>query len=194
MQTRAIYALPGRQSIAIVHGDITEAVVDAVVNAANEQLQHGGGVAGAISRRGGDTIQAQSDQWVREHGRVATGSAAITGAGRLPAKYVIHAVGPIWGSGDEERKLAGAVTNALTLADAHGVHSIAIPAISSGIYGMPKEVSARVVIQTVVDYLAARPQSAIGEIVLCIIDEVTLTTFLAQARLLLGEASGLNEQ
>ncbi len=143
MQTRATYSLTDGRTIAIVHGDITEANVDAIVNAANEHLQHGGGVAGAISRRGGDAIQAQSSKSVREHGRVPTGSAAITGAGRLPAKYVIHAVGPIWGSGDEERKLAAAVTSALTLADEHGVTSIAIPAISSGIYGMPKDVSAQ---------------------------------------------------
>ena len=147
MQTRAAYQLPDGRTIVIVHGDITEAHVDAIVNAANEHLQHGGGVAGAISRRGGDSIQAQSSRWVREHGRVPTGSAAITGAGRLPAKYIIHAVGPIWGSGDEEGKLAAAVTSALTLADEHGATSIAIPAISSGIYGMPKDVSARVLIQ-----------------------------------------------
>jgi O-acetyl-ADP-ribose deacetylase (regulator of RNase III) len=187
MHTRATYTLPGGQTLAIVHGDITEAAVDAIVNAANEQLQHGGGVAGAISRRGGDTIQAESDQWVQEHGRVVTGSAAITGAGRLPAKYVIHAVGPVWGSGDEERKLDQAVTSALALADVQGVRSIAIPAISSGIYGMPKDVSARVLIQTAVDYLQAHADSAVAEVRFCNIDEVTVTAFLTQARSLLGK-------
>lgn len=79
MHKRATYPLPGGQTITIVHGDITAAAVDAIVNAANEQLQHGGGVAGAIRRRGGDIIQVESERWVREHGRVKTGSAAIGG-------------------------------------------------------------------------------------------------------------------
>jgi O-acetyl-ADP-ribose deacetylase len=187
MHTRATYILSGGQTIAIVHGDITEAAVDAIVNAANEHLQHGGGVAGAISRRGGASIQAESDQWVREHGRVATGSAAITGAGRLPAKHVIHAVGPVWGSGDEESKLAQAVTSALTLADAHRVRSIAIPAISSGIYGMPKELSARALILAAVDYLQAHRDGTIAAVQFCNIDEVTVAAFLTQAQLLLGK-------
>jgi putative ATPase len=187
MQTRATYSLTDGRTIAIVQGDITEANVDAIVNAANEHLQHGGGVAGAISRRGDDSIQAQSSKWVREHGRVPTGSAAITGAGRLPAKYVIHAVGPIWGSGDEERKLAAAVTSALTLADEHGVTSIAMPAISSGIYGMPKDVSAKVLIQATADYLYHHPQSPLRTIQFCNIDEITVKAFVAQAPLVLGE-------
>ena len=189
MHTRGTYTLPGGRTIAIEHGDITEANVDAIVNAANEHLQHGGGVAGAISRRGGESIQAESSRWVRERGKVPTGSAAITGAGRLPARYVIHAVGPIWGSGDEERKLAAAVTSALTLADEHGVTSIAIPAISSGIYGMPKDVSARVLIQTTREYLRHHPQSSLRTIQFCNIDEVTVKAFEAQARLELGEES-----
>ena len=184
MHTRATYTLRGGQTIAIVHGDITEAKVDAIVNAANEHLQHGGGVAGAISRRGGDTIQAESNQWVREHGRVAAGSAAITGAGRLPAQYVIHAVGPIWGSGDEERTLARALTSALNLADARGVKSIAIPAISSGIYGMPKDVSARVLIEAAVNYLEGHANSTVTVIEFCNIDDLTVTAFLNQAQIM----------
>jgi O-acetyl-ADP-ribose deacetylase len=189
MHTRATYPLPGDRIIAIVYGDITEADVDAIVNAANEYLQHGGGVAGAISRRGGDSIQAESSRWVREHGKVPTGSAAITGAGRLPASYVIHAVGPIWGSGDEECKLAAAVTSALALADEHGVASIAIPAISSGIYGMPKDVSTRVLIEATAEYLRHHPQSHLRIIQFCNIDEATVKAFEAQALLVLGEES-----
>ena len=189
MPTRATYALPGGRTITIVHGDITEANADAIVNAANEHLQHGGGVAGAISRRGGESVQAESSRWVREQGKVPTGSAAITGAGRLHAKYVIHAVGPIWGSGDEERKLASAVTSALALADEHGVTSIAIPAISSGIYGMPKDVSARVLIQATVEFLRHHPQSPLRIVQFCNIDEVTVQAFEAQAPLVLREES-----
>jgi O-acetyl-ADP-ribose deacetylase len=189
MPTRATYELSGGRTIAIVHGDITEANVDAIVNAANEHLQHGGGVAGAISRHGGESIQAESSRWVREHGKVPTGSAAITGAGRLPARYGIHAVGPIWGSGDEEHKLIAAVTSALALADEHGVTSIAIPAISSGIYGMPKDVSARVLIRATVEYLHHHPQSTLRTVQFCNIDEVTVQAFAAQAQLVLGEES-----
>lgn len=185
MQLRATYTLPGGQIIAVSQGDITEAVVDAIVNAANERLQHGGGVAGAISRQGGSIIQAESDEWVCKHGRVRTGSAAITSGGRLSARYVIHAVGPVWGSGNEERKLASALASALALADAHGVTGIAVPAISSGIYGMPKEISARVLIQAAVEYLRDHPQSTIGEIRFCSIDAATVAAFLAAARVLL---------
>ncbi|GAF90961.1 unnamed protein product, partial [marine sediment metagenome] len=92
----------------VVQDDITEEQVDAIVNAANEQLAHGGGVAGAIVRAGGREIQDESRRWVREHGDVPTGGAAITGAGELKARYVIHAVGPVWGMGNEEALLAGA--------------------------------------------------------------------------------------
>src|SRR3990172_8126392 len=97
------------QTVQIVQGDITVEGVDAIVNAANEHLQHGGGVAWAISNKGGPAIQQESDEWVREHGRVSHSHPAWTSGGRLPAKYVIHAVGPVWGDGDEDSKLESAV-------------------------------------------------------------------------------------
>ena len=92
-------------TLTTVQGDITAECVDAIVNAANEQLHHGGGVAAAIVRAGGAGIQTESTAWVAEHGKVETGSAAITGGGELDAKFVIHAVGPVWGTGDEVAKL-----------------------------------------------------------------------------------------
>jgi len=92
------------QIVRIVRGDLTQEPVEAIVNAANEHLAHGGGVAGVIVRRGGHVIQEESSRWVREHGPVPTGGAAITTAGQLPARYVIHAVGPVWGTGDEEAR------------------------------------------------------------------------------------------
>ncbi len=187
MVVRATYTLATGQALTIVQGDITEAAVDAIVNAANESLQHGGGVAGAIRRRGGDSIQIESDQWVRAHGRVATGSAAITGAGQLPARYVIHAVGPIWGSGDEEHKLAQAAACTFALADAQAVRTIAIPAISSGIYGMPKNISARVLRQAAVTYFESHPGSSITEVQFCNIDELTVSVFLSEAEKLFSE-------
>src|SRR5574338_248662 len=111
------HIFPTGQTLQIVQGDITIEEVDAIVNAANEYLQHGGGVARTISKSGGPSIQKESDTWVREHGRVPHANPAWTSGGRLPAKYVIHAVGPVWGDGDEDHKLEAAVTGSLRVAD-----------------------------------------------------------------------------
>src|SRR5512139_4331821 len=112
--------LPTGQTLQIVQGDITMEAVDAIVNAANEHLQHGGGVAWAISKKGGPVIQKESNDWVRQHGPIPHSHPAWTSGGLLPAKYVIHAVGPVWGDtqsagagGDEDKKLAEAVTGSL---------------------------------------------------------------------------------
>ena len=107
------FTLPSGQTLALYHGDLTEEKVDAIVNAANEHLAHGGGVAGAIVRRGGREIQEESYAWVRQHGPAGHDKPALTGAGKLPCKAVIHAVGPMWGAGDEDRKLRAAYTSAL---------------------------------------------------------------------------------
>src|SRR5512147_2528060 len=113
--------LPSGKRIQIVQGDITAESVDAIVNAANRHLQHGGGVAGAIVRKGGAGIQAESDAWVRAHGPVPYGEPAYTAAGRLPCRFVIHAVGPVWGEGQEDEKLTAAVAGSLRLADRLGL-------------------------------------------------------------------------
>src|SRR5690349_17761204 len=97
----AAYTLPNGTVIALERGDLTEATVDAIVNAANAHLQHGGGVAGAIVRRGGRVIQDESDAWVRANGNAGHARPALTGAGSLPAKAVIHAVGPVWRGGGQ---------------------------------------------------------------------------------------------
>lgn len=170
------------QVIRIVQGDITQERVDAIVNAANERLAHGGGVAGAIARQGGPEIQAESDAWVRQHGPVPTGSAAITGAGRLPARYVIHAVGPVWGSGDEEAKLASTVRSALQLAEEHGLGSISLPAISAGIFGFPRERCAQVLLGTVAAFLNERKKGHLREVRICLYDSPMAELFLAEAR------------
>src|SRR5574342_878378 len=117
--------LPTGQTVQIVQGDITIEQVDAIVNAANEHLQHGGGVAWAISKKGGPTIQKESDEWIRQHGPVSHSHPAWTSGGLLPAKYVIHAVGPVWGDGDEDDKLSDAVTASLRVADELKCESIA---------------------------------------------------------------------
>src|SRR3972149_3751258 len=116
------------QTLQIVQGDITIDEVDAIVNAANEHLQHGGGVAWAVVKRGGNVIQKESDEWIRKNGRVSHSHPAWTSGGRLPAKYVIHAVGPVWGEGGEDSKLADAVRGSLTVADELNCSSIALPA------------------------------------------------------------------
>ncbi len=176
------WSLPGGSCIRIVRGDITEERVDAIVNAANERLAHGGGVAGAIVRKGGPEIQEESTAWVRRHGPVPTGSAAVTGAGRLPARYVIHAVGPVWGSGDEEAKLARAVRSALERAEELGLASIAFPAISAGIFGFPVAGCARVLLGTIAAYLQEHPAGPIREVRVCLFDAATADVFVAEAK------------
>lgn len=124
--------------IEVVVGDLTSQDVGAVVNAANTHLQHGGGVAAALARAGGPQIQAESDDWVRRHGPLSVGVAAVTSAGEMPAEYVIHVAGPIYRVGqDNEGLLRSAVSSALDAAVRIGVTSVAFPAISAGIYGYP---------------------------------------------------------
>ena len=143
--------------VRVIRGDITEAPVDAIVNAANSHLQHGGGVAGAIVRKGGSIIQEESDRI----GYVPVGESAVTTAGRLPAKYVMHTVGPRWGEGDEEAKLGSAVRNTLELAEKKGFATIAMPAISAGIFGFPKDRCSRIIVHEIAAF-APRAKSVKG--------------------------------
>ncbi len=166
-----------RHSCLLVQGDITDERVDAIVNAANSHLQHGGGLAAAIARRGGEAIQAESDAWVRAHGEVRHERPAVTGPGRLPVRAVIHAVGPVWGSGEEDGKLRSAILGALEAAEERGFASIALPAVSTGIFGFPKQRGAGVIFQAVEDFVAARPGSRLAEIRVTILDDPTLEAF-----------------
>jgi O-acetyl-ADP-ribose deacetylase (regulator of RNase III) len=136
------------QTLELVEGDITQQHVDAIVNAANSRLAGGGGVDGAIHRRGGPGIMQETDRLYPDG--CPTGSAVISGAGNLPAKYVLHAVGPVWGGGSrgEGELLASAHRRCLELALEHDCRSIAFPAISTGVYGYPLELAARVAIRT----------------------------------------------
>jgi len=140
------------QTIQIVQGDITTEHVDVIVNAANENLQHGGGVAWAISNKGGAAIQSESDDWIRQRGPVTHSHPAWTSGGLLPAKFVIHAVGPVWGDGDEDKKLSDAVTGSLRVADELKCSSIAMPAISTGIFVFPKDRAAKIILSTIENY------------------------------------------
>ncbi|MEM0087650.1 MAG: ADP-ribose-binding protein [Thermofilum sp.] len=134
----------GRLKVELVEGDITELEADAIVNAANSYLKHGGGVAAAIVRKGGQVIQEESDRWVRERGPVPVGGVAVTSAGKLKARYVIHAVGPRFGEEGGDEKLASAVRNSLGKAEELGLRSIALPAISTGVFGYPYDRCARI--------------------------------------------------
>jgi O-acetyl-ADP-ribose deacetylase (regulator of RNase III) len=168
-----------RTILELVEGDITELAPDAIVNAANERLAHGGGVAGIISRRGGPTIQRESDAWVRQHGRVATGSAAITSGGGLNARYVIHAVGPIYdGTLRSAELLASATRAALKMADEHGLKSIALPAISTGIFGYPLEEAARIMLEASIAYL--RDETALERVIFCLYGQRAFDVFVRE--------------
>lgn len=160
-------------SIELVQGDITALEVDAVVNAANEDLQLGAGVAGAIRRRGGASIQRECDRI----GRCPTGGAVVTGGGDLPAKFVIHAVGPVWrgGSDGEEALLASAVSSALDRAEEIGAKSVALPALSTGIYGFPMDKAAEITVREARRF-AFRTRS-IERILFCLFDEKALSAF-----------------
>jgi O-acetyl-ADP-ribose deacetylase (regulator of RNase III) len=133
----------------ILEGDITDLEVEAIVNPANEQLQLGSGVAGAIREKGGPSIQEECNRI----GGTPVGTAVMTGAGHLKAKRVIHAVGPRMGEGDEDKKLASAVRASLALADRRGLKSIALPAISTGNFGFPLERAARIILTEIQRFL-----------------------------------------
>lgn len=139
--------LDNNKILRLVKGDITERNVDVIVNAANSYLKHGGGVAAAIVRKGGAVIQDESDMIITAGGLVPVGSAVITTAGRLPCKAVIHTVGPRMGEGNEDYKLRKAVRSSLLLASEKGFTSISMPAVSSGIFGFPKDRCARILVE-----------------------------------------------
>ncbi len=176
-QVIAEYRLPPWKRLQIVEGDITLEQVDAIVNAANRYLNHGGGVAGAIVRRGGASIQQESDEWVRQHGVVTHAVPAYTHAGMLPCRYVIHAVGPIWGEGDEDAKLEASVGGALRLAEQLGLTSLALPAISTGIYGFPKQRAARIILTAILEYFIQYPASGLQLVRITLFDRPTVDEF-----------------
>lgn len=170
----------GGRLLRLIHGDLTKEHVAAIVNAANQHLAHGGGLAAAIIRAGGNDIQSESDVWVRDHGLVTHSQPAITGAGRLPCRFVIHAVGPVWGSGNEDAKLTSAISGTLHLASERGLASLAIPAISTGIFHFPKARAAGVIIEAIRDFLNQNPNTSLREIRITIIDQPTIAAFRSE--------------
>lgn len=157
--------------IRLVQGDITSIKADAIVNAANTSLMGGGGVDGAIHRKGGPAILEDCKKIVARQGGCPTGEAVITTGGNLPAKYVIHTVGPVWNGGGKNEKmlLANCYNNSLLLAEKHNIKTIAFPNISTGIYRFPKEEAATIAVDTVQQFAGAH--QSIDEISFVCFDE-----------------------
>ena len=164
------------RTLELVEGDITEIQTDAIVNAANDRLILGAGVAGAIRRKGGPEIQAECDRI----GGTFVGGAVITTGGKLKAKHVIHAVGPRMGEGDEDRKLRDATVNSLRLADEHHLKSLAFPAISTGIFGFPLERCAQIMLGAVIAYL--RGKTHLERVVFCLFGRESYQVFAVQLK------------
>lgn len=158
----------------VIEADITEMETDAIVNAANAQLLLGGGVAGAIRKKGGPEIQEQCNKL----GGTFVGGAVITGAGNLKAKYVIHAAGPRLGEGDEDQKLKNATLNSLKIADQHNIKSISFPAISTGIFGFPIGRCAEIMLKTTIDYI--KESTGLEKVVFCLFGQDNCKVFEEQ--------------
>ena len=156
--------------IKLIKGDITKIPADAIVNAANSSLLGGGGVDGAIHRAGGGTILEECRKIVESQGGCRAGEAVVTTAGKLPARYVIHTVGPIWHGGmkNEDQLLSNAYTNSLRLAVENGAKTIAFPNISTGVYGFPKERAAKIAIAAVRKFL--KTDKSLNEVVFVCFD------------------------
>jgi O-acetyl-ADP-ribose deacetylase len=160
----------------LVEGDITDLEVDSIVNAANEQLQLGSGVAGAIRRKGGPSIQEECDRI----GGTPVGTAVMTGAGHLKARRVIHAVGPRMGEGDEDKRLAAAVRAALALADRRGMKSVALPALSTGNFGFPIDRAARIMLTEIHRFLQGGTK--LERVVVCLLGDEAFGVFKRELR------------
>jgi O-acetyl-ADP-ribose deacetylase len=174
-ENRITLTLDGTQ-LELVEGDITDLEVDAVVNAANEDLQLGSGVAGAIRQKGGPSIQEECNRI----GHTPVGTAVMTGAGHLKARQVIHAVGPRMGDGDEDKKLAAAIRASLALADRRGMKSIALPAISTGVFGFPMGRAARILLTEIHRFLQGGTK--LDRVVICLHGEEAFGIFKKELR------------
>ncbi|MFK5915121.1 MAG: macro domain-containing protein [Woeseiaceae bacterium] len=161
----------GDRELIILMADLLAAPVEVIVNAANGGLSHGGGVAGLISDQGGESIQQESDQFIKEHGMLESGMVALTTAGRLPFDAIVHAVGPKMGEGDEQEKIQQAVARSLQLCDMHDWESIAFPAISTGIFGVSIETAARAFFLAITSYWDARMDIAPEKVMICLTEK-----------------------
>jgi O-acetyl-ADP-ribose deacetylase (regulator of RNase III) len=183
---------PGGKSLQLLKGDITKVPVDAIVNAANDQLMGGGGVDGAIHLAAGAAMRLELDEIRAKQGGCPTGSAVVTSAGNLPAKYVFHAVGPIYGSGGDgvAEKLASAYRSCLSLAEQRGVKYLSFPSISTGVYGYPVGEAAPVALREVISHLQ-RNDTKLQRVVFVLFDDRTYRAYReALGELLPAQAAG----
>jgi len=160
----------GGRTFEVVIGDLLAEPVDAIVNAANEHLAHGGGVAAAIARAAGPALEQEGDRLVAARGPLEIGEAVVTTAGRLAFKGVIHAVGPHLGAGREEERLVQALCSAFLRAHERGWGSLSFPAVSSGIFAVPLEVCARAYVRAVREFLAAHSDTSLRKLRLCLFE------------------------
>jgi len=160
---------PGGRAFEVVTGDLLAEPVDAIVNAANGHLAHGGGVAAAIARAAGPALEEEGARIVNGRGPIDVGEAVVTTAGRLPFKGVIHAVGPHLGLGQEEDRLVQALEAAFRRADERGWRSVSFPAVSSGIFAVPLDVCARAYVRAVRGFFAAHPTTSLRRVRLCLL-------------------------
>ncbi len=165
--------------IQLIQGDITAVQADGIVNPANSQLMHGGGLAGTLARKAGPSFQQESSAWIREHGPVSHETPAFTSAGALPFQAVIHAVGPVWGSGNENEKLRAAVLGSLHRALDLGLDSLALPAISTGIFGFPLREAAQVILSAVRDFTHQDNPRSLSQILVVLYDDRASAAFAA---------------
>lgn len=175
--------------IEVVENDLTKENVDAIVNAANSWLRHGGGVAGAIVKKGGNQIQADSDEFVAKHGPVKTGGIAVTEAGNLPCSVIIHAVGPVWEGGQkgEDKCLRDAMYNSLVECHKRQLVSLAAPAISSGIFGFPKRSCAKILFSAALQFFREEPTCSVDLVRFTNFDKETVEVFVEAASNLKNE-------
>lgn len=182
-ETPYTVVLEGAKTIAFEGpSDITKLSVDAIVNAANSSLMGGGGVDGAIHRAGGPSILAECERIIAKIGRLPAGKAVMTTGGRLPARYVVHTVGPVWSGGKrgEPETLASAYRESMRIADENAIQSIAFPSISTGAYRYPVADAARIAIKTVAE--ALKKATSIREARFALYDSSTLDVYIAAAR------------
>lgn len=167
-------------AVVAVAGDLTKQEVDAIVNAANAELQHGGGVAAAIAKAGGKAIQEESDDYIEQHGPLEKGDAATTTAGDMPARWVVHVAGPVYeeGSDQNEPHLRACVSAALDAAAEAGARSVAFPAISAGVYGYPRDEATGIIASEVARWLREH-EGTLDDVRLVGLDEETAQDFAA---------------
>ena len=177
MEEHAASAIINQTKLSLVQGDITRQSTDAIVNAANSSLMGGGGVDGAIHRAGGPAILEECKDIVSRQGHLPTGEAVMTSGGNLPAKHVIHTVGPIWRGGGrrEPELLASAYHESLKLAAKNRLSSVSFPSISTGVYGYPVEEAAEIALRTVIDF--ARDVTSIREVTFVLFDSRTFSSY-----------------